>query len=241
MKLKWRTLLNPIVGAVTFERASAGLTTIKPIVQEEGAERTPPGSLAGSLLNEVCKAENKSKQTNKQTSGPSPAPRTAPAMMFPSLIAPPAVYPSLLRPTPTLTLPQSLQSAFSSHSSFLVEDLIRISRPTSYLPRTAPPPSMSPPASAAGTDSGTPELPSSTAGSRRICSPQTSSSDSTFLKFGVNAILSSSAPRAGKRPAPGPPPPRPPLRGSAEPTACRRGAAGLGGEEGDGLGKGGRS
>ncbi|KAJ7405512.1 Homeobox protein DBX1 [Pitangus sulphuratus] len=117
-------------------------------------------------------------------------------MMFPSLIAPPAVYPSLLRPTPTLTLPQSLQSAFSSHSSFLVEDLIRISRPTSYLPRTAPPPSMSPPTSAARTDSGTPELPSSTtAGSRRICSPQTSSSDSTFLKFGVNAILSS-APRA---------------------------------------------
>ncbi|XP_009459778.1 PREDICTED: homeobox protein DBX1 [Nipponia nippon] len=78
-------------------------------------------------------------------------------MMFPSLIAPPAVYPSLLRPTPTLTLPQSLQSAFSSHSSFLVEDLIRISRPTSYLPRTAPPPSMSPPTSAARTDSGTPE------------------------------------------------------------------------------------
>lgn len=125
-------------------------------------------------------------------------------MMFPSLIAPPAVYPSLLRPTPTLTLPQPLQSAFSSHSSFLVEDLIRISRPASYLPRTAPPPSMSPPASAARTDSGTPELAGSTAaGSRRIRSPQTSSGDSTFLKFGVNAILSS-APRAGKRPAPGP-------------------------------------
>uniref|UniRef100_A0A8C3Q3W7 Uncharacterized protein n=1 Tax=Geospiza parvula TaxID=87175 RepID=A0A8C3Q3W7_GEOPR len=122
-------------------------------------------------------------------------------MMFPSLIAPPAVYPSLLRPTPTLTLPQSLQSAFSSHSSFLVEDLIRISRPTSYLPRTAPPPSMSPPTSAARTDSGTPELPSSaTVGSRRICSPQTSSSDSTFLKFGVNAILSST-PRAETSPA----------------------------------------
>ncbi|KAF4802051.1 hypothetical protein TURU_029533 [Turdus rufiventris] len=121
-------------------------------------------------------------------------------MMFPSLIAPPAVYPSLLRPTPTLTLPQSLQSAFSSHSSFLVEDLIRISRPASYLPRTAPPHSMSPPASAARTDSGTPELPSSTTvGSRRICSPQTSSSDSTFLKFGVNAILSST-PRAGRGP-----------------------------------------
>ncbi|NXI58507.1 DBX1 protein, partial [Chloroceryle aenea] len=70
-----------------------------------------------------------------------------------------------------------LQAAFSSHSSFLVEDLIRISRPTSYLPRTAPPPSMSPPASATRTDAGTPELTSSTtaAGSRRICSPQTHS------------------------------------------------------------------
>lgn len=74
MKLKWRTLLNPIVGAVTFESASAGLTTIKPIVQKEGAERTPPGWLAGSLLNNVCKAENKSKskQTNK---------RAAPALL----------------------------------------------------------------------------------------------------------------------------------------------------------------
>uniref|UniRef100_A0A8C5TDW6 Developing brain homeobox 1 n=1 Tax=Malurus cyaneus samueli TaxID=2593467 RepID=A0A8C5TDW6_9PASS len=70
MKLKWRTLLNPIVGAVTFERASAGLTTIKPTVQEEGAERTPPGSLAGSLPRQGCEAENKSKQTNKQASGP---------------------------------------------------------------------------------------------------------------------------------------------------------------------------
>ncbi|EQB79220.1 homeobox protein DBX1 [Camelus ferus] len=57
-------------------------------------------------------------------------------MMFPGLLAPPAGYPSLLRPTPTLTLPQSLQSAFSSHSSFLVEDLIRISRPPAYLPRS---------------------------------------------------------------------------------------------------------
>ncbi|XP_048804862.1 homeobox protein DBX1 [Lagopus muta] len=121
-------------------------------------------------------------------------------MMFPSLIAPPAVYPSLLRPTPTLTLPQSLQSAFSSHSSFLVEDLIRISRPGAYPPRSAPPPSsMSPPASAPRTDSGTPELPGCTA-ARRICSPQSSGSDSTFLKFGVNAILSS-APRAESSPA----------------------------------------
>ncbi|XP_048339334.1 homeobox protein DBX1 [Sphaerodactylus townsendi] len=121
-------------------------------------------------------------------------------MMFPSLIAPPTVYPSLLRPTPTLTLPRSLQSAFSSHSSFLVEDLIRITSPAGYLPRSnAPPPSMSPPVSGTstgGTDAGGAEMvpPSTPSGARRGCSSQTSASasnDATFLKFGVNAILSS--------------------------------------------------
>ncbi|XP_074083665.1 homeobox protein DBX1 [Macrotis lagotis] len=128
-------------------------------------------------------------------------------MMFPSLIAPPAVYPNLLRPTPTLTLPQSLQSAFSGHSSFLVEDLIRISRPGSYLPRSVPPPSLSPPtsgATSAMTDTVTSDLVSSPASSsRRGCSPQTSASpanEATFLKFGVNAILSSS-PRTETSPA----------------------------------------
>ncbi|XP_064572113.1 homeobox protein DBX1 [Zonotrichia leucophrys gambelii] len=121
-------------------------------------------------------------------------------MMFPGLLAPPAVYPSLLRPTPTLTVPQALQSAFSSHSSFLVEDLIRISRPAGYLPRSAPAAGVSPPGSAARTDAGTPELPGPTAGPRRGCSPQPSRGDSTFLKFGVNAILSS-APRAETSPA----------------------------------------
>ncbi|KAF7475522.1 Hypothetical predicted protein [Marmota monax] len=121
-------------------------------------------------------------------------------MMFPGLLAPPAGYPSLLRPTPTLTLPQSLQSAFSGHTSFLVEDLIRISRPPAYLPRSVPTASMSPPrqgAPAAVPDSGTSDLGSPGPGSRRGSSPQTTlspASEPTFLKFGVNAILSS-APR----------------------------------------------
>lgn len=67
MKLKWRTLLNPIVGAVTFESASAGLTTIKPPVQEEGAHRTPPDSLAGSLPTRgLQKAENKSERAGRR-------------------------------------------------------------------------------------------------------------------------------------------------------------------------------
>lgn len=124
-------------------------------------------------------------------------------MMFPGLLAPPAGYPSLLRPTPTLTLPQSLQSAFSGHSSFLVEDLIRISRPPAYLPRSVPTASMSPPrqgAPAALTDTGASDLGSPGPGGRRGGSPQTAvspASEPTFLKFGVNAILSS-APRTGK-------------------------------------------
>uniref|UniRef100_A0A8C9PAF5 Homeobox protein DBX1 n=1 Tax=Spermophilus dauricus TaxID=99837 RepID=A0A8C9PAF5_SPEDA len=121
-------------------------------------------------------------------------------MMFPGLLASPAGYPSLLRPTPTLTLPQSLQSAFSGHTSFLVEDLIRISRPPAYLPRSVPTASMSPPrqgAPAEVPDSGTADLGSPGPGSRRGSSPQTTlspASEPTFLKFGVNAILSS-APR----------------------------------------------
>ncbi|XP_003781223.1 homeobox protein DBX1 [Otolemur garnettii] len=118
-------------------------------------------------------------------------------MMFPGLLAPPAGYPNLLRPTPTLTLPQSLQSAFSSHSSFLVEDLIRISRPPAYLPRNVPTASMSPPrqgAPPALADTGASDLGSPGSSSRRGGSPPTSvspASEPTFLKFGVNAILSS--------------------------------------------------
>ncbi|XP_059244631.1 LOW QUALITY PROTEIN: homeobox protein DBX1 [Mustela nigripes] len=127
-------------------------------------------------------------------------------MMFPGLLAPPAGYPSLLRPTPTLTLPQSLQSAFSGHSSFLVEDLIRISRPPAYLPRSLPTASMSPPRQGVPTtltDTGTSDLGSPSPGSRPDGSPQTAASpanEPTFLKFGVNAILSS-APRTETSPA----------------------------------------
>nr|XP_004050867.3 homeobox protein DBX1 [Gorilla gorilla gorilla] len=127
-------------------------------------------------------------------------------MMFPGLLAPPAGYPSLLRPTPTLTLPQSLQSAFSGHSSFLVEDLIRISRPPAYLPRSVPTASMSPPrqgAPTALTDTGASDLGSPGPSSRRGGSPPTAfspASETTFLKFGVNAILSS-GPRTETSPA----------------------------------------
>ncbi|XP_053305097.1 homeobox protein DBX1 [Spea bombifrons] len=111
-------------------------------------------------------------------------------MMFPSLIAPPAVYPNLLRPTPTLSLPQSLRSALTNHSSFLVEDLIRISRPAAFVPRAVPPPSMSPPTPDSPSniaDGVPPELASSGRGGAAA----NSSNSPTYLKFGVNAILSS--------------------------------------------------
>ncbi|XP_067903021.1 homeobox protein DBX1-like [Heterodontus francisci] len=120
-------------------------------------------------------------------------------MMFPSVIAPSAMYPGLLRPTPTLTLPQSLQSAFSSHAmgaSFLVEDLLRISRPTSYLPRSVSA-TLSPSASGSTTSPSpvtTEQVSSASSVTSGICSPHTSispSSDSSYLKFGVHAILSS--------------------------------------------------
>ncbi|XP_018410736.1 PREDICTED: homeobox protein DBX1 [Nanorana parkeri] len=117
-------------------------------------------------------------------------------MMFPSLLAPPAVYPNLLRPTPTLTLPHSLQSALSTHSSFLVEDLLRITRPTAsagYLARAVP--SISPPRS---------ETPNSLADTSELLGSRQNSNcsngSSTFLKFGVNAILSNSTARTDSSP-----------------------------------------
>nr|XP_047906003.1 homeobox protein DBX1 [Anser cygnoides] len=187
MKLRRRTLLNPIVGAVTAQRARAGLTTIKPRIQEEG-HREPCPARQRDLGKRARRQTGR--QAGRQADGREGG-RAAPAMMFPSLIAPPAVYPSLLRPTPTLTLPQSLQSAFSGHSGFLVEDLIRIGRPSAFPPRSAPAPSMSPPA--ARTDAATPEL-GSPAASRRGCPPPASASpggDST--KPNQQVLLSSRA------------------------------------------------
>ncbi|KAJ8416217.1 hypothetical protein AAFF_G00382390 [Aldrovandia affinis] len=118
-------------------------------------------------------------------------------MMFPSVIAPPAMYPGFLRPSAALTLPQSLQSTFTTHSSFLVEDLLRISRPATYLHRTVPSPSVSPPTSGSTTLSAAlaDRVSTCTSLSSGTCSAQTSlstSSDPNYLKFGVNAILAPS-------------------------------------------------
>ncbi|XP_056135155.1 homeobox protein DBX1-A [Lampris incognitus] len=122
-------------------------------------------------------------------------------MMIPSLIAPPALYPGLYRPATPLQLHQSLPPTFPAHSSFLVEDLLRISRPAPYVSRTVPPASVSLATTAAAMSiSGGA---SAAAVTRDSCSPKTSvpsGKESTFLKFGVSAILAPSPKTASSPP-----------------------------------------
>ncbi|KAM7405750.1 hypothetical protein PAMP_000177 [Pampus punctatissimus] len=117
-------------------------------------------------------------------------------MMIPSVIAPPAFYPGLYRPAATLPLHQTLPTAFPTHSSFLVEDLLRISRPSAFINRTAPSASLPTATTTASFSAGPLErAAATTAVTRETCSPKTSvasSKDPTFLKFGVNAILAPS-------------------------------------------------
>ncbi|XP_076003128.1 homeobox protein DBX1-A [Genypterus blacodes] len=121
-------------------------------------------------------------------------------MMIPSVLAPPALYPGLYRPAAAaLPLHHTLPSAFPTHSSFLVEDLLRISRPAAtFLNRTVPSVSASlPTATTTVAFSGAPAV------TRESCSPKmsmTSSKDPTFLKFGVSAILAPSPKNASSHP-----------------------------------------
>ncbi|XP_053722142.1 homeobox protein DBX1-A [Synchiropus splendidus] len=105
-------------------------------------------------------------------------------MMIPSVIAPPAFYPGLYRPS----LP--LHHTFPAHSSFLVEDLLRISRPAAFVNRTAVS-SMPTSTSSTASFSGGPVLERAPAVTRDTCSPK-AAKDPTFLKFGVSAILAPS-------------------------------------------------
>lgn len=125
-------------------------------------------------------------------------------MMIPSVLAPPALYPGLYRPAAALPLHQTLPSAFPTHSSFLVEDLLRISRPSAaFLNRSAPSSSASlPTATTTVSYSGVPaeRTGATVAVTRESCSPKTSlpsSKDPTFLKFGMSAILAPS-PKTGE-------------------------------------------
>ncbi|XP_016407495.1 homeobox protein DBX1-B [Sinocyclocheilus rhinocerous] len=124
-------------------------------------------------------------------------------MMLPSVIAPPAMYPNFLRPSAALSWSPTLQSAFTTHSSFLVEDLLRISRPATFMHRSIPSPSSSPPATGATTlnNSSAVHVAMSTSLLKRSSSPQTSiSNDPNYLKFGVNAILASTTRNASSPP-----------------------------------------
>ncbi|XP_008302882.1 homeobox protein DBX1-B [Stegastes partitus] len=128
-------------------------------------------------------------------------------MMIPSVIAPPALYPGLYRPAAALPLHQTLPSAFPTHSSFLVEDLLRISRPAAaFINRTVPSASASlPTATTTVSFSGAPveRALATTALTRESCSPKTSvpsSKDPSFLKFGVSAILAPSPKTASSPP-----------------------------------------
>ncbi|XP_017282226.1 homeobox protein DBX1-A isoform X2 [Kryptolebias marmoratus] len=128
-------------------------------------------------------------------------------MMIPSVLAPPALYPGLYRPAASLPLHQTLPAAFQSHSSFLVEDLLRISRPATFINRTVPLASASlPPVTTTLSFSGAPGggAAATSAVTRESCSPKTSvpsSKDPSFLKFGVSAILAPSPKTASPPPA----------------------------------------
>uniref|UniRef100_UPI003AAA8BBE homeobox protein DBX1-B-like n=1 Tax=Centroberyx gerrardi TaxID=166262 RepID=UPI003AAA8BBE len=125
-------------------------------------------------------------------------------MMFPCSALPPPLYPGLLRPPAALSspLPRSLPSGF------LVEDLLRISQPVSYIHRTFSPRTpgdilplsagagASPRATGSGPDRSV--LQSSVPQSRSSPGPlHTACPDSGCLKFGVSAILAPST-RSGE-------------------------------------------
>uniref|UniRef100_A0A8C6UH85 Developing brain homeobox 1 n=1 Tax=Neogobius melanostomus TaxID=47308 RepID=A0A8C6UH85_9GOBI len=120
--------------------------------------------------------------------------------MFPCSALPPPLYPNLLRPTPTLSSPISR----SLPSGFLVEDLLRISQPVSYLHRTLSNRTscdiFSVSAGCVGASSrasesrGERSVPLSALPPRRSSpgSPHTGCPDPSHLKFGVSAILAPS-------------------------------------------------
>jgi len=119
-------------------------------------------------------------------------------MMIPSVIAPSAIYSAFMRPAAA-----PLHSPFPAHPSFLVEDLLRIHRPSAYPRQDARSPCASPPSSTPLSIPDTSRLldrvsPSITE-KRGSCSPKTpvSSKDPTYLKFGVSAILAPS-PKKGE-------------------------------------------
>ncbi|XP_072291323.1 homeobox protein DBX1-A-like [Eucyclogobius newberryi] len=121
--------------------------------------------------------------------------------MFPCSALPPHFYPHLLRPSPALSSPLSR----SLPSGFLVEDLLRISQPVSYLHRTLSartPCDLFPVNAGCLGASSRPEPRARCALPPRLSSPVSSPvsspasphtvPESSHLKFGVSAILAPS-------------------------------------------------
>ncbi|XP_031724062.1 homeobox protein DBX1-B-like [Anarrhichthys ocellatus] len=112
-------------------------------------------------------------------------------MMFPCSALPPPLYPSSLRPAAALSSP--LNRSF--HSGFLVEDLLRLSQPVSYIHRTFSsrtpgdilPLSVGPCGPSRALEPSTERSVLQSSGS-----PHTACPDSGYLKFGVSAILAPS-------------------------------------------------
>ncbi|XP_051993698.1 homeobox protein DBX1-A-like [Xyrauchen texanus] len=123
-------------------------------------------------------------------------------MMIPSVIAPPAIHSAFMRPAASLHSP--LQSAFPVYPSFLVEDLLRVNRPTNYLNQRVHSPCASPPPSTISIldNHRLSDRVSPSATEKGACSPKTSlSKDPNYLKFGVSAILAPSPKKAASPPS----------------------------------------
>uniref|UniRef100_A0A4W4HQ92 Homeobox domain-containing protein n=1 Tax=Electrophorus electricus TaxID=8005 RepID=A0A4W4HQ92_ELEEL len=118
-------------------------------------------------------------------------------MMIPSVIAPPAMYPSFMRPAASLH--PVFANDISSSSWLSCGGPAAHNRPASYLNRAVHSPSASPPTSTTPTVRANPSVSdrvsSPVTATYGSCSPKTplpGSKDATYLKFGVNAILAPS-------------------------------------------------
>uniref|UniRef100_A0A4W4HN03 Homeobox domain-containing protein n=1 Tax=Electrophorus electricus TaxID=8005 RepID=A0A4W4HN03_ELEEL len=123
-------------------------------------------------------------------------------MMIPSVIAPPAMYPSFMRPAASLH--PVFANDISSSSWLSCGGPAAHNRPASYLNRAVHSPSASPPTSTTPTVRANPSVSdrvsSPVTATYGSCSPKTplpGSKDATYLKFGVNAILAPS-PKKGE-------------------------------------------
>ncbi|CAL8324630.1 homeobox protein DBX1-B-like [Gadus morhua] len=129
-------------------------------------------------------------------------------MNFPCSALPPTLYPGLLRPPAGLSLPMPR----SLPTSFLVDDLIRLSQPVTYVHRTFSSQNYAPRSSRdtfslrgfgpavppLTTDNRSALQANSVQQPHRADSPHTDCSESTYLKFGVRAILAPSTQKVSR-------------------------------------------